>query len=103
VKAALEIFIIAILAGLILTAYDGAMVGEYRWQSPKLFVYSMASGALFFLFPYVVLAAIAFIIRLFAKNTWSATRTHRFALVVSAVIAVLLLIGGYYGSTHAVG
>jgi hypothetical protein len=94
-RAVLEVGGIAILAGLILTAFDGAMVGEYRWQSDKLLVYSVSMGVILFLVPYAVLVAVAFLCRPFTKNKWSAFGTHRFARVTSTVIVAVLLWSGY--------
>ena len=97
-RAILEVLGIALLAGLILTVYDGAGVGEYRWQNPKALVYSVVTGAGFVLAPYVALLALSYPIKFFAKKTWSA---HRFAIVAATLIAAFLLWGGFYGSTHA--
>lgn len=96
-RAILEVLGIAILAGLILTTYDGAVVGEYRWQNPKAFVYSVGSGAILFLLPYVALLAIAYLIRTLANQKWSA---HRFAIVAATIIAAIMLWGLYYGLSH---
>ena len=96
-RSVLEVIGVAIVAGLIYTGYDGAMVGELRWENLKLFVYSMALGAIGFLLPYAALLAIAFLIKLFAKHKWS---PHRFAIIAATIIAARLLWGGYYGSMH---
>ena len=100
VWAVLEVVAVAVVTGLILTTFDGAMVGEYRWRSDKLLVYSVAMGAILFLVPYAAVAVLAFLGRLFVRNTWPVFRTHRFALVASSVITAVLLWGLYYGATH---
>lgn len=100
-RSTLEVIGVAIVAGLIFTGYDGAMVGELRWENLNLFVYSMAMGAILFLLPYFVIVVFGLLIRLFSSKKWSNRRNHYVALGASSFLAAIFLYGGHYGASHA--